>query len=311
MNRNRYKPLGHNSPAPTFLGLGAPKAATTWLFQCLREHPSIFIPDEKEIGVFSCSDEIDERLTEYLAHFHKSGTADARGEIFVLYLSSPLAAEQIKRYLPDAKLFVSLRNPVDQIYSHYWHLKRQNFHRWGDGNFVPPTSFASAIDELYDDLVAPACYAQHLKRWLAFFPREQIHIMLYEDIESDPLRELKSLYCFLEVDDGFVPSFLNRRDAAVRAGVSPRSDVLDRLHTKTYDGLNRFVYHKMKQLIGVSAAARIKDTLRIRQLMQAIFYRKGYPKMDQKDKKRLVALLSEDICELENLLGRDLSHWLG
>lgn len=302
--------MSNTELTPTFLGLGAPKAATTWLFYCLREHPAVFIPDEKEIGFFSYLDDIDERLTEYLAYFRGSGAATARGEIFVTYLSSPLAAERIKRHLPSAKLFVSLRNPVEQIYSHYWHLKRQNFHRWGGGDFGRPTSFASALDELSDDLVVPALYARHLTRWLALFPREQIHIMLYDDLKADPLREICALYGFLEVDDSFVPPSLHRRDAAVRTGTSPKSKTHDRLHAKIYDGLNRFIYQKIKNLIGISAAAHIKDKLRIRQLMQVIFYKESYPAMDRKDKEKLRALLGDDIAELEIMLDRDLSHWL-
>jgi len=109
--------MSHRLFAPPFVGLGAPKAATTWLFHCLQEHPSVFIPDEKEIGFFSYLDDIDGRMPEYLSYFRGAESTPAKGEIFVMYLSNPLAAERIKRHLPDAKLFLSLRNPVEQIYS--------------------------------------------------------------------------------------------------------------------------------------------------------------------------------------------------
>jgi hypothetical protein len=53
---------------PTFLGLGAPKAATTWLARCLDEHPSVFITDVKETEYFSWRHTVQD-LGAYQEHF--------------------------------------------------------------------------------------------------------------------------------------------------------------------------------------------------------------------------------------------------
>ena len=123
---------------PNFIGIGAPKAGTTWLFNCLQEHPQVFVAPVKETKFFD-DENIEGRILEYEAHFRGAEGAIAVGEISTRYLSSNRgAAERIHRYLPEVRLFVSLRNPSDQAYSHYWHLRRQNFHQWKRAN-LPET----------------------------------------------------------------------------------------------------------------------------------------------------------------------------
>lgn len=295
---------------PQFIGIGAPKAATTWLFHCLREHPKIFIPLQKEIGFFSYLTEIDHRLDEYAEYFSDAKPGQVKGEIFVNYLENKRAPDRIKRHLGNIKLFVSLRNPVDQIYSYYWHLKRQNFHVWGDGKVNQrPHSFREALDKIPDRLLAPSYYGAHLERWIGLFGKENIHVIFYDDIQSRPDDVLRGLYRFIGVDSSFVPSALELRGSAVRRGVSPKSERHQAVHERIYDALNRRVYHPLKRVIGFKAADRIKEALRVRQLMERVFYQQGYPQMTSSERAKVLSMISDDVKRLESLVGRDLSHW--
>src|SRR5262245_10285732 len=113
---------------PNFIGIGAPKAGTTWLAKCLGEHPDVFMPGAKELVFFDYGD-FEHRLDDYQAHFQGVRSESAVGEFTTRYMASELPAPRIQRMIPGARLIACLRNPADQIYSHYWHLSRQNFHQ--------------------------------------------------------------------------------------------------------------------------------------------------------------------------------------
>ena len=166
---------------PNFIGLGAPKSATTWLFHCLQEHPDVFVADSKEVMFFDYGD-IRGRLSAYENHFANAGQAKAVGEFSTRYLASTRAPERVKRLIPDAKLIVSLRRPADQIYSHYWHLRRQNFHGLDASPKAP--SFEQALMDMETQLLAPAFYHRNLSHWLEYFDRSRIHIILYDDMNA-------------------------------------------------------------------------------------------------------------------------------
>ena len=290
---------------PNFIGIGAPKAGTTWLARCLAEHPQVYMAPVKETSFFRYEDP-DGRLAEYEAHFAGAGEAVAVGEFTTSYLEHPRPAAAIRRILPDVRLLLSLRNPIDQVYSHYWHLARQNFH---SGSQSASCTFEEAIERHGDKMFAAARYHDHLQRWLTFFDRSQLLVLFYDDLRSQPDRALRETYSFLGVDANFVAPSTKETGAAVRKGVSPRSSRLGQLHNLLYDRLNRCVYRPLKNLIGVRRAARLKDLLRVRQSLEAVFFRQGYPAMRPETRALLAERFASEIGGLEELTGRDLSHW--
>lgn len=290
---------------PNFIGIGAPKAGTTWLARCLAEHPQIYMAPVKETSFFRYQDP-DGRLAEYEAHFSGAANAVAVGEFTTSYLESERPPTAIHRLLPNVRLLVSLRNPIDQVYSHYWHLARQNFH---SGSQSKPCTFEEAIERFGDTMFDAARYYHHLQRWLALFDRSQLLILFYDDLRSQPDRVLREVYSFLNVDLDFAAPSTRETGAAVRRGVSPRSSRLGRLHALLYDRLNRCVYRPLKNLIGVRRAARLKDLLRVRQGLEAVFFREGYPAMSRDTRALLAERFASEIGGLEQLSGRNLSHW--
>jgi hypothetical protein len=295
------------SRLPTFIGIGAAKAGTTWLFRCLQAHPEIFMARVKETNFFDYGT-IEGRLAEYAVHFAGSEGYQAVGEISTRYLASPRgAAERIRCLLPEVRLFVCLRNPVEQVYSHYWHLQRQNFHRW-DHSLVP-ASFEEALERYEEQLLEPARYGKHLGHWLSCFPRSQLHIIFFDDIQAQPQVVVQGLYAFLGVDPDFVPETVGERGASVRQGTAPRSGRAAHINGLMHEQLNRHIYHPLKQLIGVRQAIWLKDTLRVRQVMERLFRRSGYPKMHEQTRKLVIERFVGEIEELSLLLECDLSHW--
>lgn len=291
---------------PNLIGLGAPKAGTTWLFRCLQEHPEVFMAPAKEIDFFR-AETIEGRLGEYEAHFQSAEGFRAVGEISVRYLHSERAPERVEQVLPDARLFVSLRNPVEQVYSHYWHLRRQNFHEY-DRSLVP-TTFEEALERYPQRLVEPAYCSRALTRWLEHCDRGRMHVILYDDICTQPATVLADLYGFAGVDRAFRPASMMQVDSDVRRGVSPRSPFHDRAHKYLYQQLARRFYYRLKLSLGVPRAVRLAQSLRARQVMEALFYRAGYPPMNGPTRASLRERFADEVRELSRLAGRDLSLW--
>lgn len=293
---------------PQFIGIGAAKSGTTWLARNLSRHPEVFVPQRKELNSFDYH-EFDEACVEsYKRHFRCPREIRVTGEFSTIYLQSERAPPRIRRLIPDVKLLVSLRNPIEQIYSHYWHLRRQNFHQGAACR--TPLSIEDAIDRYPHLLIEPASYFKHLSRWRRLFAEDQMLIVFFDDIVLSPSTVLETVWAFLGIESLDCPRSDARRVANLeRAGVSPKAQTLERLHGVLYARMVRHLYNPMKKLMGPRRAATVKDRLRVRQIMERIFYRRGYPSMSARLRDVLRARMSEEIESLAGLTGRDLSHW--
>jgi len=293
---------------PTFLGIGAPKCATTWLYNCLDAHPEVFMSDVKETNFF-VSDAAEDRLHKYRTHFEGASGAEAVGELSVWYIHSDVAPQQAYKCLPDIELFASLRNPIDQTYSYYWHLQRQNFQGWWLERVDQIDSFEVALDVIPEKLLRPGFHYRNLQRWLQYYDRSQLHILLVDDIKQDAEHELARLYDHIGVDPTFRPETMRGTGRSARRGTSPRGPITERIRQLLYVGLNRYLYHPLKRAIGPHSADRIKETLRLRQIMERLFRKEGYPDMNPDTHDRLSEVFEDDIQKLESFLDQDLSHW--
>jgi hypothetical protein len=250
-------------------------------------------------------------IDEYDRFFNGADREDAIGEITVNYLTDKEVPERTHQYFPDMKLVVSLRNPIDQVYSHFWHLNRQNFHQWFASPKDGRMSFEEALDKYRDRLLGPAFFSRHLQRWLRYFDRSQLHVILYDDIAERPEEVLTALYAFVGVDASFRPKQESESTGSqVRQGTSPRSPGLHQLYLRLYAYVSRGPYHRLKLAIGVDRANRIKEVLRLREIAEKVFRRKGYPPMKASTRRELAAVFADDVRNLGELVGRDLSGWL-
>jgi hypothetical protein len=207
---------------PTFLVLGAQKAGTTALFLYLSEHPVVRPPIEKEIGYFSTLH--GNGLSWYRAHFPlqaRFGRTFSTGEATPYYLFHPLAPSRVAAELPDAKLIVLLRNPVDRAYSHHQHRLRLG---------IEHLEFADALEAEADRLAgerqrmldvdgyesrefnefsykARGRYAEQLSEWLRYFPREQLLVLISEEFFAAPADHFRRVLEFIELPEWQPASF--------------------------------------------------------------------------------------------------------
>ncbi len=188
---------------PSFLGLGVEKAATSWIFACLYEHPQICIPI-KEIDFFSDNEKWEKGISFYQQIFQeRCPNTNIRGEFSTSYFYHPAVAGRIHQYLPEVKLLVCLRNPVDRAYSNY----RNDIMA---GTIPKSMDFKKAL-KIKDYYTRQGHYKKQFLEYYKYFPKEQFYIMIYEDIAADPQAFIRNLFRFLRVDENFIPASLTKR----------------------------------------------------------------------------------------------------
>jgi len=198
-------------PLPDFLILGAQKAGTTALYAYLRWHPQITGPSFKEVSFFDRHYARGERW--YRAHMPVSRRGKV-GEASPSYLFHPLAPERVARMLPNARLVALLRNPVDRAFSHYQHevaLGREEL-TFEEALAAEDRRMRGEVDRLLADpayfshswwnytYAARGRYAEQLERWYAAFPREQLLVLLTDDLANDTAATYGRVLEFLGVD---------------------------------------------------------------------------------------------------------------
>ncbi len=291
---------------PNFLIIGAAKAGTTALHEYLQQHPQIYMTPTKETNFFAFEGEEinfqgtgDEALKEfsitdldtYRAQFTGISTELAIGEACPSYLYYPQAAGKIKTYIPDVRLIVILRNPVDRAYANFLHTVRDDRE--------PHTDFALALQdearriannwEWFWHYVQVGFYGNQLKHYYEIFAPSQIKVYLYEDLKENAIALLQDIFRWLEVDDTFVP------DMALRPNKSgmPKNQLLHQILTKP---------NPLKTLLKPLFPAQIRQKIQHQNL--------NTPQISQEIRQQLLDLYRADILQCQDLINRDLSAWL-
>ena len=110
---------------PDFLGLGTQKGGTTTLHQLLGLHPDVHLPDRKEVHYFDLQPE--QPASWYAEQFSSARPGQHCGEITPFYLFHPEVPARIRALLPEAKLLVLLRDPVERALSQVFHARKRGF----------------------------------------------------------------------------------------------------------------------------------------------------------------------------------------
>ena len=186
-------------PDPDFIIIGAPRCGTSVFYRLLCRHPKIKYVPKKEIHFFDWNHE--RGLEWYLSQFGHVPEERIVGEATPRYLAHPEVPERMVRVLPDVKLIVLLRNPVDRAYSHYHLLRRRGLEE--EFEAVLETERGWLEENSLEDPSAPTnllttgIYVEHLKRWHRHYPREQLLVLKSEDFYARPRRALSTTREFL------------------------------------------------------------------------------------------------------------------
>lgn len=209
----------HPSWSPDFIGIGAEKAATTWLWANLNVHPAIEMSQPKELNYFNI--QFDKSNDWYRQHFRQSADC-LQGEISPWYMDDEHCVQRMAAACPDAKLLVMLRDPFERAFSHLLHDAQNEF-----GGIADLTAKQlQSLTAKSNDYVRRSSYTKCLTPFLQHFERQQIHVQFYDDVKSQPQQTIQDVYRFLNVDAEFVPEDCDR---AVNKSQNYRSVVLHKV----------------------------------------------------------------------------------
>lgn len=279
---------------PDFIIVGVHKAGTTSLHHYLDQHSDIFMTTVKEPNYFSFDENNPlhvgknrsmyriRTLEDYCAVFSNAKPGTKMGEASPSYFHSLLAPERIYRTVPSCKLIISLRNPVDRAYSAYQMSVRTG----------RTTIEFDRIGRDCDRWLVGSLYAESLAKYFKFFDDSMLRVVLFDDIVNNPAAVMEDLFKFVGVRDdypidisyGFNPGGLPKNQ-----GVHKFLSAL-----KEVPGLQRYTPKLIRRKM-----AEIRD----RNLRRA-------PELNAVTKRRWLEFFRKDIHRTEELIHRDLSHWL-
>lgn len=234
---------------PGFIIIGTQKGGTTSLFHYLAQHPDLLPSYRKEVHYFDGGlrpgrDNFDRGEGWYRSNFPRRTLLENGKQAFEaspLYIFHPLAPARMHALLPDVRLILLLRDPVERALSHYFHQSRKGRERL-------PVAEAMAREE---ERLAPALaagdykhrhfslfsyklrghYAEQIRRYRQYFRPEQMMVMGSEEFFAAPNEALASVCRFVGVADGFRVANLQPRNVG-----SNRTSV----DTAVYDDLRRY-----------------------------------------------------------------------
>jgi sulfotransferase family protein len=232
---------------PTFLVVGAPRAATTSLHYYLAQHPDIAMSTTKEPNYF-LFDHSGRRAEPYVApdprivaksvtdraayeRLFRVTTQTAIGEASPLYLYTEQAPREATSLLPEVKVVAVVREPVERAYSHFVYVN-------DDLGAGAPAAFAAAVEAelpLPDEPYRPGShwlrlgrYRRQLERWIDVVGRDRLLVLEYGDVVGTTDAALARTCRFLGVDESFGFDHATRYNPSTPAGPT-RHGGIDRL----------------------------------------------------------------------------------
>jgi hypothetical protein len=298
---------------PDFFIAGAPKAGTTALHAALAKHPDLYLSAVKEPKFFLTDGppaaqggpgdaktyaEHVWRRSDYEALFDPAPAGTLRGESTPFYLYSQAAQRRIKTLIPDARMILVLRDPIERAHSNWTHM-------WSAG-LDPIDDFVRACDA-EDRRVAAGwadfwhykrlgLYGEQLQGLYSVFPPEQVLLVRYRDLHENPAGVLNGICAFLGVSQGLVAE-LPKENVTAHPDQTRRHRYLSALLRAGSAATAALPRHPAKAMIDRLEGSLQQGAAPRRPLTWA-------------ERQALIPFFEADVRLLEDLAGDDYSIWL-
>lgn len=270
-----------------FIGVGPKKCGTTWLYDHLAQHPNIFFPDTKEVRFFDLNWDLGEK--HYGSLYAPGRRYEARGDITPTYLHRRVGP-RIRELIPDAKILITLRHPVERTVSHFAHRYRT------EKSFPDPDEFFADRTNWEDTIVKWSLYADGLEHLFDHIPFEQSLAIRFESIREQPTTLLDEVAAFLTL-----PSHDWQLLDNSNPPIQFRSAVYATVHEIVAKTLHRNGLDVVRRVIKRTGLPKV--------LSRANAVRVTKPKISRETFERLTEHFEPDIRRVEELLGWDLANW--
>lgn len=293
---------------PNLIIAGAQKSASTFIQTILSDHPEVYLP-KQEVPFFEDPDYGNMNIKEFDKIF-MNRKEKVLGIKRPNYLCKPEVGPRLAEIIPNAKVLIILRNPIDRAISAYFHNIKYGF--------LPPLPIEEGLDKVIDgsinseypraaEIVNDGFYYKCLQLYEHFFQTGNILILLHEDILQNKKMSIQRIYDFLGINSSFNSKNIN---------LTPQKVIYNIKRLKFIRVRNNLVYkynNKRTRIIGHKHIfSRIINFsfLFLDEKVLGKFLVNEKPQISNKLKRKLTNIYKTDIYNLEKLLRRDLSHWL-
>jgi hypothetical protein len=302
------------SALPDFFVAGVPKAGSTALHVALANHPELYLSRFKEPKYFlgdgrapannkgpgdaKTSAEAIWQRAEYEALFDPAPPGTLSGESSPFYLYDEGAQQRIADQIPDAKLILLLRDPIDRAHSNWTHL-------WSAG-LEPESDFVAACRQQDRRLAAGwapfwqylrlGLYGEQLGRLYSHFPREQVLMLRYKQLRDDPPATLNQICAFLGVTEGVIHE-IPAANVTTHASDTVRNRLIS-AGVRFGAGLHHRIPGGWWAPVESALSRRLQSEQRRRTPLTP----------DQRD--ALIPYFAKDVALLEQLTGETFPDWL-
>lgn len=291
-----------SSRLPNVVCVGAPKCGTTTIYDYLRQHPSIFLPKQKELHFFSNKDlyhlnkgpqskyskaDWVRTFDEYTHLFSPAEPHQICGDISPSYLYALTAPQQIAETLEDPKIIICLRHPVDRAYSQYMHLIREARET---KSFLHTLELENERITLGWDAIfhckSMSLYSDAVERYIATFGNKRIFIVWFDELIKDVESMMSNICDFLDIDTSFKFTPIQNRNISGR----PKSRLL-----ASIAGSNP-ISNTAKKFIPRDFGRAVKSAIFRINIDRSI-------KITREERNSAFSYFQEDVKNLEKLLG--------
>ncbi len=271
---------------PNLFVVGKAKSGTTGLYWILNQHPEIFLQEKKDLGFFAKDvgkgPKKIKSEKEYKKLFSEANGEKYLGDVSARHMVSKTAAKEIKKFNPNSKIIIMLREPIEFLMSWYQHK-----------NFKKPEKEKPSFEEFINEKENKERlkYSEQIKRYIKEFPRKNIHIIIYEDFKKDNLKEFKKVCKFLEVDENFKPAITQR---------NPRKVVRKNFISKL---IRKIPTKKIREFSEKNFNPKIYN--KIRKIVFSLVFKKQNWRINPELKNKLKKQLKPEVEKVDKLLHKE------
>jgi hypothetical protein len=290
--------VGHDARElrlPDLIVIGAQKAGTSSVYAGLKGHPAIGVAKRSEVEFFSQEVRYARGLDYYAAHFDHVSPEKLTAEVSPGYLYSSNTPRRLREAIPNVKLCVSLRDPVDRAFS-AWRMQISK------GSERRPFSEAVRLDRRY---VEYGLYYQQLSRYLDYFPMEQVLVQFFEDLRTNQQGYFDRIFEFAGV-----PSVSIASDTRENVGGEGRLGAVTAILWQLFSARNAIRRTALRSVVDnyfIDTHAR-----RLRNWVAGLNRQPSSrnESVDLETRRFIVDSVAEDVISLSKLVGRDLDSWI-
>jgi len=279
---------------PNLFIVGAPKAGTHSLYEYLNQHPKIFMSPRKE-PYFFCPIMVPDgdkksnpirNEKEYLELFNESKNETILGEATASYLGDPKSAELIYKKIPNAKIIIIVRNPIDRAFSSYWGLVKNGL-KMSFSNSIREDFEILKKDQISESYLFAGFYFEQIKKYQNVFGKENVKIIISEEFRNNIEQVVNEVLTFLGL------SKLNNFDKEIHGSYKIRK--------------RQYLQPLLANKFSTTIAKKILSKNSREQIIDSVRPSRKRPEIKMEDREFLKKIYIEDVENTEKLLNKNLN----